>query len=271
MKKTDIERILKQGSIKQKIKLYMTDIAYYHIIGEKSIGFELYSIPKIFKVRDELLTDKEREILINSIKNDIKEPKDIEYYNNLKDNNNAFLIFKDKFSIDLMKLHNLFYLISISNGKDIKRLQNKELVNEILDLIPDKKIREKALNKAIEVTKGEGGIKLIVKGYRNYLEIDRSMFWDEIKRPTEKAILIAKGCKEYLITFKEFLANDLPLKPYKDWLEIQEKKLIRLITAIHQITILESTPTDFPKIELYDEIKAEVTDEDIEDFKNAGI
>jgi len=267
MKKTDIERILKQGSVKQKIKLYMTDCAYFNIIGEKSIDIELFAKENILRSRDELLTDRDREMLFNSI----KEPKDIEYYNNLRTYNSAFLMFKDKFTIDLMKLQNVFYLISISNGEDIKRLENKELVNEILDLIPDKKIREKALNKAIELTKGEGGIKLIVKGYRNYLEIDRSMFWNEIKRPTEVAILYAKSCKEYLITFKKILEKDLPLKPYKDWVEIQEKKLNRLITAIHKTTILESTPTDFPKIELYNEIKAEITDEDIEDFKNAGI
>ena len=31
MKRTDIERILKQGSVKQKIKLYMTDIALVNV------------------------------------------------------------------------------------------------------------------------------------------------------------------------------------------------------------------------------------------------
>jgi hypothetical protein len=267
MKKTDIERILKQGSVKQKIKLYMTDCAYFNIKGQQSIDFELFEKQQILKSKDELLTDKERDMLLSSI----KEAKDIEYYNNLRIYNTAFLTFKDKFSIDLMRLQAVFYLISISNGEEIKRGESKELVNDILDLIPDKKNREKALNKAIELTKGDGGIEYQKKGYPKYLDINRSIFWNEIKHPTEIAIATAKSCKEYLIMFKTVLNNNLPLKPYKDWIEIQEKKLNTLITAINQITILEDTPTDFPKIELYQEIKAEVTDEDIEDFKNAGI
>jgi hypothetical protein len=267
MKKTDIERILKQGSIKQKIKLLMTDVAYFNTKGLQSIDIKLFSEQQIIRAKDEILTDKERDILFNSI----KDPKDIEYYNNLRLFNSSFLYFKDKFSIDLIRLQALYYLISISYGEEMKRHENKEVVNEILDLIPDKKIREKALNKAIELTKGEGGIEYQKKGYPKYLDINRSMFWDEIKQPTENAIVNAKMCKEYIITFKTVLVNNLPLKPYKEWVEIQEQTLIRLITLIHKITILEDTPKDFPKIELYDEIKAEVTDEDIEDFKNAGI
>ena len=31
MKRTDIERIIKQGSVRQKIKLYMTDIALVNV------------------------------------------------------------------------------------------------------------------------------------------------------------------------------------------------------------------------------------------------
>lgn len=34
MKQTDIERIIKQGSPKQKIKLYFTDIAHFNTIGQ---------------------------------------------------------------------------------------------------------------------------------------------------------------------------------------------------------------------------------------------
>ena len=33
MRKTDIERIIKQGSTRQKIKLYFTDVAYFNTKG----------------------------------------------------------------------------------------------------------------------------------------------------------------------------------------------------------------------------------------------
>ena len=210
MKRTDIERIIKGGSVRQKIKLYMTDIALVNI-DWNNLDYEIKG--KELNIKGtKLLSDKERELLWSSI----KDPKDIKYYNDLRTWNGAFLMFKEKFSIDLMKLQALFYLISVSNGEEIGRSKCRGVVNEILDLIPDKKTREKALNKAIELTKGDGGREDQEKGYPKYLDIDRSLWWTEIRRPTEIAIATAKSCKEYIIMFKTVLTNNLPLKPYKD-------------------------------------------------------
>ena len=265
MKRTDIERIIKQGSVRQKIKLYMTDIALLNI-DWNNLDYEIKGNELNIKGTN-LLSAKERELLWSSI----KDPKDVKYYNDLRTCNGAFLMFKDKFSIELMKLQALFYLISVSSGEEIKRTESRDLVNETLDLLPDKKIREKALQKAIELTKGDGGKEYQEEGSAKYLDLDRALFWTEIRRPTEVAIATAKSCKEYIVMFKKILADSLPLKPYRDWVETQEKRLKTLITALHDTTILEDTPIDFPKIELYQEIVAEVTDEDIEDFKKAGL
>ena len=265
MKRTDIERIIKGGSVRQKIKLYMTDIALVNI-DWNNLDYEIKG--KELNIKGtKLLSDKERELLWSSI----KEPKDVKYYNDLRTWNGAFLMFKEKFSIDLMKLQAIFYLISVSNGEEIERSKCRDVVNEILDLIPDKKTREKALNKAIELTKGDGGREYQEKGYPKYLDIDRSLWWTEIRRPTEIAIATAKSCKEFIVMFKTVLTNNLPLKPYKDWVEAQEKHLKMLITAIYKTTILEDTPPDFPKIELYEEIEAQITEEDVEDFKSSGL
>lgn len=265
MKRTDIERIIKGGSVRQKIKLYMTDIALVNI-DWNNLDYEIKG--KELNIKGtKLLSDKERELLWSSI----KEPKDVKYYNDLRTWNGAFLMFKEKFSIDLMKLQAIFYLISVSNGEEIERSKCRDVVNEILDLIPDKKTREKALNKAIELTKGDGGREYQEKGYPKYLDIDRSLWWTEIRRPTEIAIATAKSCKEFIVMFKTVLTNNLPLKPYKDWVEAQEKRLKTLITAIYETTILEDTPPDFPKIELYEEIEAQITEEDVEDFKSSGL
>lgn len=265
MKRTDIERIIKGGSVRQKIKLYMTDIALVNV-DWNNLDYEIKGKELNIKGTN-LLSEKERELLWSSI----KDPKDVKYYNDLRTWNGAFLMFKEKFSIDLMKLQAIYYLISVSNGEEIERSKCRDVVNEILDLIPDKKTREKALNKAIELTKGDGGREYQEKGYPKYLDIDRSLWWTEIRRPTEIAIATAKGCKEYILMFKTVLANNLPLKPYKDWVEAQEKHLKTLITAIYETTILEDTPPDFPKIELYEEIEAQITEEDVEDFKSSGL
>lgn len=265
MKRTDIERIIKGGSVRQKIKLYMTNIALVNI-DWSNLDYEIKG--KELNIKGtKLLSEKEQNLLWSSI----KEPKDVKYYNDLRTWNGAFLMFKEKFSIDLMKLQAVYYRISVSNGEEIERSKCRDVVNEILDLIPDKKTREKALNKAIELTKGDGGREYQEKGYPKYLDIDRSLWWTEIRRPTEIAIAKAKMCKEYILMFKTVLTNNLPLKPYRDWVEAQEKHLKTLITAIYDTTILEDTPPDFPKIELYEEIEAQITEEDLEDFKSSGL
>jgi hypothetical protein len=263
MKRTDIERVIKQGSVRQKIKLYMTNIALVNV-DHNNLDVEIKG-EEINIKGTKLLSKKEENILWSSI----KEPKDVKYYNELRTWNQGFLWHKDMFSIKLMKLQAIFYLISVSNVQNIEQSKCRDLVNDILDLIPDKKTRENALNKAVELTKGDGGREYQENGFPKYLDIDLSLFWTEIRRPTEIAIATSKSCKLYLELFKTILSNYLPLKPYRDWVEAQEKRLNTIIVAIHETTISEDTPTDFPKIELYDEIVAEITDEDIEHFKEA--
>ena len=86
MKKTDIERVIKQGSIRQKIKLYMTDSAY------RNIEFA-------YNEEGGLLSDKERDIIWSSI----KDPQDIKYYEDLRTKNKAFLLFQSR--VTIAKLH----------------------------------------------------------------------------------------------------------------------------------------------------------------------
>ena len=67
MKKTDIERIIKQGSTRQKIKLYFTDLAYFNTVGINTVniaGGDLIT-------KEEILTDKERGLIFSSIKENV--------------------------------------------------------------------------------------------------------------------------------------------------------------------------------------------------------
>jgi hypothetical protein len=85
MKRTDIERILKQGSVRQKIKLYMTDIALVNV-DWNNLNYEIKG--KELNIKGtKLLSEKERELLWSSI----KDPKDVKYYNDLRTWNGAFL------------------------------------------------------------------------------------------------------------------------------------------------------------------------------------
>jgi hypothetical protein len=265
MKRTDIERIIKQGSVRQKIKLYMTEIALVNVDWE-NLDYEIRGKELDIK-GTKLLSNKESELLFNSI----KDPKDIKYYNELRNWNAAFLLFKDKLSTELANLRAVYFFISVSYAEEIKRNESTDIVNEILDLIPDKKTREKVLNKAVELTKEDGGEIYQEKGSPKYLDISSSLFWRDIKQPTQTAIKKAKSCKMYVTMFKTILENNLPLKPYKDWVDEQEKTLKQLTKAIYDMTVLEDTPPDFPIIERYEEIEAIITDEDIEDFKSSGL
>lgn len=243
----------------------MTDIALVNV-DWNNLDYEIRGEELNIKGTS-LLSDKERELLWNSI----KDPKDVKYYNELRIWNQAFLMFKDKFSIDLMKLKAVFGVIGMINIEIIERDKCKDLVNDILDLIPDKKTREKVLNKAIRLTKEDGYVEYQEKGYPKYLDITTSTYWDEMKRYTEKSTILAKSCKLYILMFKTVLYKNLPLKPYIDWVEEQEKEVKKTITLIYNAPILDDCPPDFPKIERYEEIEAPITEEDIEDFKSSGL
>lgn len=264
MKRTDIERIIKQGSVRQKIKLYMTNIALFNV-DWNNLDYEIRGKELDIK-GTKLLSNKESDLLLDSI----KDPKDVKYYNDLVTWNGAFLMFKDKLTTELADLRAIYFFISISYAEEIKRKESTDIVNEILDLIPDKKTRDKVLNKAVELTKEDGGEVYQEKGYPKYLDINNSLFYRDIKTPTEIAIKRAKKCKEYVSMFKTVL-NNLPLKPYKDWVNEQEKTLKHLTKAIYDTTVLDDVPPDFPIIESYEDIEAIITDEDIEDFKSSGL
>jgi hypothetical protein len=78
MTKKDIERIIKQGTVKQQMKLYMTDVAMFNLSYNRE---------------EALLTDKERDLIWNNIKTE----KDIKQYEELRKWNNLFTIYKPHF------------------------------------------------------------------------------------------------------------------------------------------------------------------------------
>ena len=56
MRKTDIERIIKQGSTRQKIKLYFTDVAYFNTKGIAQAELKGTVENLRLELKDEILT-----------------------------------------------------------------------------------------------------------------------------------------------------------------------------------------------------------------------
>lgn len=262
MRKDAIERILKQGSVKQKIKLYMTDIALTNI-DFNNLKFNDKNEP----IGTSLLTDKEREGLWESI----KDPKDIEYYEKLRTINKVILFIKEHLTVEIYRLLGLYYKIHTEATEYSANGENIEIINDLLELYPNKASREKAFKLALKKTKGWGGKTYQEKGFPKYLEIDIKNYF--LDNDIEKVNIIITSCKHYIRGLKEIISRQLPLKPYKDWIKREEKRVISIIEGIYSITsdlegYLEAKK---PGVIKYEDIEVDITEENLEDIKNAGL
>jgi hypothetical protein len=298
MKKTDIERIIKQGSTKQKIKLYFTDIAYFNTVGQYTADLISSGDTATLNIPDKILTDKERDIIFNSI----KEPKDIKYWEELRTWNKAFLMFKPTITTYTKN----FDLLTAQLSKfTVVRLLHKiyeEAINDILGEVGERKLRETLVKKALESLEDFSAMKYQEKGFLPFITIPEAnidgKIWLLIEMLNEKI----KEAKEYINTINKFLNKQLPLQPYKQFVKKEEdkikanieecRKLIDNYTSGRSIEDLIDKTVDVStkkkargdkdkelEIELQEErftilrwedIEVEVTDEDIEDIKNAG-
>lgn len=287
MRKTDIERIIKQGSTRQKIKLYFTDVAYFNTKGMAQAEFKGSGDSLRLEEKDKILTDKERDIIFNSI----KEPNDIKYWEELRTWNKAFLMFKPTIST---YSKNFDYLTAQLSKYTTERLLHKIYengINDILEVVEDEKLREKLVETALNSLNMFDAIRYQEEGFLPFIEIPEANIngkvWLLIEVLNEKI----KEAKEYIKGIRTFLNKQLPLQPYKEFLNEAEDKikakieecreLIKAFTLGRTIeTTLDKAIEVTPGSELPDEkfnilrwedVEAEVTDEDIEDIKRAGL
>jgi hypothetical protein len=271
MKKTDIELIIKKGSIRQKIKLYFTDIAYFNIKGVATADFKGSGDNFRVELRDRILTDKERDLIFNSI----KDPKDVRYYNEMITWNRAFLLFRDSLTADknyFKYIRAYIYGHSIGNNTQHSFI---DVINNIFEEIKDEKLREKLVNKAVKELKPFNAYKYQEKGLLPYIDVK---YYDFDKLVDIIIVLNnkTKETKEYIETLKTFLNKQLPLQPYKEFLKYEEDKIKVEIEQCKKYTekfiLTESFTDELKKINIlrWDEVEVKVTDEDIEDIKNAG-
>ena len=286
MRKTDIERIIKQGSTRQKIKLYFTDVAYFNTKGMAQAELKGSGDNLRLELKDKILTDKERDLIFNSI----KEPKDIKYWEELRTWNKAFLMFKPTITT---YTKNFDYLTAQLSKYTVVRLLHKgyeDSINDILEVVEDEKLREKLVETALKSLNKFDAIRYQEEGFLPFIKIPEANIdkvWLVIEVLNEKI----KEAKEYIEGIRVFLNKQLPLQPYKEFLKEAEDKikgeveecrgLIEAFTLGRTIeTPLDKAIEVTPGLELPDErlsilrwedVEVEVTDEDIEDIKRAGL
>jgi len=288
MRKTDIERIIKQGSTRQKIKLYFTDVAYFNTKGQFQAELKGSGDSLRLEIKDKILTDKERDLIFNSI----KEPKDVKYWEELRTWNKAFLMFKPTITT---YTKNFDYLTAQLSKYAIVRLLHKgyeDSINDILEVVEDEELREKLVETALKSLQMFDAIRYQEEGFLPFIEIPEANIignvWLLIEVLNEKI----KEAKEYIKGIETFLNKQLPLQPYKQFLREEEDKIKANIqecrTLIEAFTLGRTVENDLDKaIEVkteeelqdeerykllnWDEVEVEVTDEDIEDIKRAGI
>lgn len=287
MRKTDIERIIKQGSTRQKIKLYFTDVAYFNTKGQFQAELKGSGDSLRLEIKDKILTDKERDLIFNSI----KEPKDIRYWENLRICNKAFLMFKPIITTYTKNFAYLTAQLSKYTVVDLLHEGYENAINDILEVVEDKKLREKLVETALNSLNIFDAIRYQEEGFLPFIEIPEDNINGEVWLLIEVLNKKIKEAKEYIEGIRIFLNKYLPLQPYKEFLKDAEDKIkaeveeCRELIEIFTLGKTIETPLDkaievTPGSELPDErfnilrwedVEVEVTDEDIEDIKRAGL
>lgn len=287
MRKTDIERIIKQGSTRQKIKLYFTDVAYFNTKGMAQAELKGSGDNLRLDLKDKILTDKERDLIFNSI----KEPKDIKYWEELRTWNRAFLMFKPTITT---YTKNFDYLTAQLSKYTVVKLLHKgyeDSINDILEVVEDEKLRETLVETALKSLNKFDAIRYQEEGFLPFIEIPEANIDGKVGLLIEVLNEKIKEAKEYIEAIRTFLNKNLPLQPYKEFLKKAEDKikgeieecrgLIEAFTVGRTIeTPLDKAIEVTPGLELPDErfsilrwedVEVEVEDEDIEDIKRAGL
>jgi len=284
MRKTEIERIIKQGSTKQKIKLYFTDIAYFNTVGIKTAQIKGSGDTATIDSPEKILTDRERDIIFNSI----KEPKDIKYWEELRIGNKAFLMFKPTITIYAKNFDYLTAQLSKCITEKILHARYEDTINDILEVIEEKKLRETLVKTALENLKQFDAMKYQKKGFLPFIKIPEANINGKVWLLVEVLNEEIQEAKEYIKGIETFLKKYLPLQPYKQFLRKEEDNIKAKIQKCRTLTEIfisglaglgktvdvktkeELLGKDKLKILDWDKIEVEVTDEDIEDIKNAG-
>jgi hypothetical protein len=246
MRKLDIEKVISQGSVRQKIKLCFVDVAHFNVIGKYTAELKDSGDNTTLEVKNQILTDRERELIYSSV----KEPKDVKYWNELRTWNKSFLMFMP--IVTNYRSEFQFLRADLSKLTSIRLLHRsyQDAINNILEDVEDANLREvmvtTALNSFKEADKQlqtdtidpERKTKYLKKykaqryqeeGYLPYLNIPDTNTDSQVLSIIEKLNDKIPEAKDYISGLTAFLNKQLPLQPYKDFLKEEETKIIEEI------------------------------------------
>ena len=252
MTKAKVEQILKTGTTRQKIKLYMEDVALFNTF--------------FIDTREPALTPEQRKKIEDLLLFSTEKP----YYEKLRKWNKGMMFFKTVLTLELSKLYQTYLHLDskvVASTKERYRLQG---INALLDLYPDNKTRDKALSLAYKTSFAKT-VERYQENGKTYLRTPKDYGMDYIdmrlKQADERAWLV----KSYLSLLKYLTDRKrLPLKAYRDLIKHQEKELISLYEKCYHCAISIDRNSGIKKaraIPPYDKIEAEVTKEDLEDLE----
>lgn len=305
-KKKEYNKIIKEGTIRSQIKLLFEDIALQNVklytpiqMGELGGLTTRANLKK--GVPDVFLTPEQEE---NILKN-MRGTKEAKYYKKLTEATNTFLLFKPTISTYVASIK---YLRAEINNKVLiiyKEYVYIDLINDIINKVEEPLAKSLVINVIEEVIpKSKATLKDNIQ-QKKQLQIKLKEI--PIIKLIKELNKILTEAKEFFEGMKLFLKKELPIKAYRDFIKEEEaiikKELLSLDKIIGAYVFLELTnnyffltPQDFTlikntvenNVKLYkegrgdlfiperfqilkwNEIKVEITDEDIETIKESG-
>lgn len=240
--RADIDRIIAQGSEREKMLLYLTEIAEQEVEPfEVETLFLRAVLPKQAREKTRKParpTEEESSYLLNCIVS----RKGLAQYNRMKAVYSRFIYFKERFNVDLMRLQAISFALGVYSPSQIK---------------------EKELSFMGKLSNMD---YLTAETQEERDAVNRER-WQRAISFVRLAALTGLDCKYSIEIFKLVLSKELPLKPYSRWVKEQEKRLTTILEEIHSKTSArEDYPADEPQAQLYRDIVVEIDPQDIEDF-----
>ena len=252
MNKSKVEQILKTGTTRQKIKLFMEDVALFNTF--------------LIETREPALTTEQRKEITDLFLFSTEKP----YYEKLRRWNKGMLFYKPIVALNLAHLYQTYLHLDSKAVASTRARYHLQGINALLDLYPDNKTRDKALSLAYKTSFAKT-VETYQENGKTYLRATQEVYKDEIEGWLKEADNKAWLVKSYINLLKYMTDRKrLPVKAYRDLIKHQEKELISLYEKCYHCAIIIDRNSGIKKaraIPPYDKIEAEVTKEDLEDLE----
>ena len=249
---TKVDQILKTGTSRQKIKLFMEDVALFNTF--------------FIETREPALTTEQRKEIEDLFLFSTEKP----YYEKLRRWNKGMLFYKPIVALHLAILYQVSIRLESKAVASTKERHSLQGINTLLDLYQNKKTRDKALSIAYKSSMA-GSTERYQENGKTYLRPTKERYKDEIEGWIKQAQDQTWLVKSYLSLLKYMTDRKrLPVKAYRDLIKHQETELISLYEKCYHSAIVIDRNRGIKKaraIPPYDKIEAEVTKEDLEELE----